>query len=195
MNRFIQIAFFGILASTTVCAVDYPANYCEVFIKTVGAAPGSHGMESMVAVVKVGGIGHGEQVQRVRFYGTVTPKDLGNASACRSTPAYRSDWKEYIANVGTDFERGEYIFSFQIKTGSVVNACPGYEFSWMGAFFVETDKNTYWLNPDMNPRQHFYFDKKGYDMVLNKGGRSWDGAGGLPTTRDDLSHYNPRRCE
>lgn len=176
-------------------AVDYPANHCEVFIKRIGAAPSSHGVANVVTLVKTGWIGNGEEIQRVRFYGKVEAKDLGNRNECHMSPPYQSDWQEYSPNAGSDFARGEYKFSFLVRTGSVASACPGYEMTWIGTYFVETNKNTYWLNPEMNPDKHFWFNAKAYDQILKSGGWVGNSEGGLSTLRSDMQYYNPRQCQ
>ncbi len=178
-------------------AENRQAKNCEIFVKSVQVQPNSHGSAGMSVVVKVGWLGNGEFIQKVGFYSHNQAQDLGNdPNQCYGTrPPADSDWAVqdpsnfYYGN--TKLELGEYFFSFPISTGSVVGACPGYNFSAIGAFFVETNKNTYWVNPAMDTHQYFYFDRNGFNSIQTKGGTYQS----LPTSRDDLRYYNALGCK
>ena len=57
-----------------------------------------------------------------------------------------------------------------------------------GAFFVETNWNTYWLNPGFDPDQYFVFDRNAHNALITK-----------PYTSKQSGHpadgyYNPAGC-
>ena len=177
-------------------AENYPANKCQVIIKNVGVLPSSHGFSSIVTIVKANWIGNGETVQRIGFLGKVEAQDLGNSPSCHWSSPYGSDWKVYSAS--NDFHNlnyGEVKFNFPVRSGSVAGDCPGFYWNWIGTFFVETNKNTYWLNPSMDAAQHFYFDNNGANILMNKGGYSNYLNLGLSTSRDDMKYFNPGACQ
>ncbi len=146
----------------------------------------------MPVIVKIGWIGNGEFIQKVGLYGYSVNEDLGNTANCPAPAVPSYQWREIYpmppAAGGTEF--GEYYFSFPIRTGSVTSTCPGYDFVWVGTFFVETNRNTYWLNPDMDAKKFFYFDTNGYNIIAAKGGY----ANMIWTDREDMRYYNPLVC-
>lgn len=192
MQKLILITL-SLLFLSSAYGANRPASRCEIFIRKVGAAPSSHGSASMPVIVKVGWIGGGEFIRKVGFYGYSVNRDLGNLPSCHMSPLPGSgQWKvidPFPGGYGAT-EYGDYAFSFPIRSGSVVSGCPGYEYTWVGAFFVETDRNTYWVNPQMNPNQHFYFDPNGYRILEAKAGSFFL----LPTDRLDMRYYNPLAC-
>ncbi len=196
MNNSIWRSLFAIVTAVCVAApafgADLPATGCEIFLKKVGVAPSSHGFGAMPVVVKVGWIGNGEQIERVGFYGFSRATDLGNASSCNWSPQYDDrDWKIHEPQAGGYYatEYGEYSFSFPVHSGSVVSICPGFQYTWVGTFFVQTSKNTYWVNPDMDSSKYFYFDDNGWDNL-----ERFTYMGVVSTARSELRYYNPREC-
>lgn len=176
-----------------LAAANLPADDCQIFIKRVFAAPNSHGSANVGVVVKVGWIGNGEYVQDVKFYGYSEAKDLGNPpDAYDSSSWVNSNWTATSAVTGGFFARefGEYEFAFPVLSGSLSSSGHGYQFTSVGAFFVQTNKNTYWLNPELNSDEHFYFDLNAYDSLRAKQGTY----NPLATDREDLRYYNPLMC-
>lgn len=184
------------LVSNAAFSENYPAEKCQIFIKSVGVSPSSHSFNSISTVVKTNWIGNGEVVNRVGFYGKVETKDLGNSASCSWRSPYSPDWYVY-QNFGStsNLPYGEIRFNFPVRSGSVVGSCPGFEWTWIGSFFVETNKNTYWLNPDFNADKSFYFDNNASDILMKKGGWVGDMDSGLATTREDMKYYNPGSCQ
>ncbi len=196
MTTTAAILTMGILIFNFARAENLPANKCEVFIKYVGVSPSSHGFASITAIVKANWIGNGETVRQIGFWGKVETEDLGNSPSCHWSSPHGSGWKLYSAS--TDFHNlnyGEVRFNFPVRSGSVVGQCPGFYWSWIGSFFVETDKNTYWVNPSMDASQNFYFDNNGANVLMTKGGYSNYMDLGLSTSRDDMKYYNPKSCQ
>lgn len=192
----ITIAFALFLISNYTFAENYSANKCQVFIKAVGSSPSSHGFNSISTVVKTSWIGNGEMVRKVGFYGKVETKDLGNRPSCHWSSPYKADWQVYEDNRDTsNLTYGEVRFNFPVRSGAVVGDCPGFEWAWIGSFFVETDRNTYWVNPDFDANKNFYFDANASDNIMKKGGWSGYMNSGLSTTRDDMKYYNPGSCQ
>jgi hypothetical protein len=191
-NSFAILGLALSFASSAVSA-DLTADNCQIFIKKVYSSPGSHGSASFGVVVKTGWIGNGEHIEAVKFYGYAASTDLGNAPDCHSSPFYGyEDWTlmnpipdTYYAN-----QWGESLFSFPVKSGSVVSMCPGYIYTWVGTFLVQTNKNTYWLNPDLDADKHFHFDANAFRIISHKGGTF----NPLYTDREDLAYYNPGIC-
>lgn len=184
------------LVSNSAFAKNETADKCQVYIKTVGSSPSSHGFNSISTVVKTSWIGNGEVVRKVGFYGKVETKDLGNQARCNWSGPYKADWQVYEGTGDTsNLSYGEVRFNFPVISGSVAGDCPGFAWTWIGSFFVETDKNTYWVNPDLDSSKNFYFDANASDIILKKGG--WSGAmyPGLSTTRADMKYYNPGNCQ
>jgi hypothetical protein len=179
-----------VLFATQAFAENLPANRCQVYINGVIASPSSHGARGMVAIVKVNWLGNDEHIQRVGFYGKATSVDLGNSRGCGNSPE-NPDWQIIDGHTSSNLNYGEYSFHFRVSTGSIVSSCGGFLYSWSGAFFVETNKNTYWTNPNMNANEYFYFDSNGFELVTRKGG--W--ANRVSTAREDMRYYNPMRCE
>ena len=171
-------------------AADLPARNCEIFLKKVTTKPNSHGIADMEVLVKVGWIGDGETILRVGLYSSLSTQDLGNSAECHTsaTPWGGSTWKNTDASPGESV--GESTFRFPISTGSVGDRCRGYQGSTQASFFVQTNKNTYWLNPNLDSNQYFVFDRNGFDILQNRGGFS-----GLSTTRSDMKYYNPQNCQ
>jgi hypothetical protein len=196
MKRSKQFVAALLLISASVPALgeNRSADNCQIFIKKVGASPSSHGSLTINAVVKVGWIGGDEHIQRVGFYGHVQAIDRGNSPECRMGPTYNDpSWRVYEPLPGHYYatEYGEYGFYLPIYSGSVLSQCPGYHYSWVGAFFVETNKNTYWLNPDLTPSQHYHFDRNAARILQNQLGTANMGR----TNREFLRYYNPLLCE
>ncbi|MBL7669518.1 MAG: hypothetical protein JNM39_03450 [Bdellovibrionaceae bacterium] len=184
------------IGSNSALAENYSADKCQVFIKAVGASPSSHGFSSISPIVKTNWIGNGEIVRMVRFYGRVETKDLGNRASCNWSSPYQSNWQVYEPTSDpSNLSYGEVRFNFPVRSGSVAGDCPGFEWTWIGSFFVETDKNTYWVNPDFDANKNFYFDSNASDNLMKKGGWSGFSGRGLPTTREDMMYYNPGRCQ
>jgi hypothetical protein len=145
----------------------------------------------MKAIVKVGWIGNGEHIERVGFYAQQRADERGEHGRCPYVPYVRDGWS-VIDPVASDYEQlayGEYLFQLPILTGTVVSNCGGFEYVTQGTFFVQTDKNTYWLNPGLDSSRLFYFDYNGYRIVGSQTG--WAGSS---TDRPDLAYYNPLQC-
>ena len=195
LKNSLAFAFISVLSGLTPSlsfAENIQASSCQIFIKQIAAVPNSHGSESMAAIVKVNFLGNDEYIQRVAFYGKLSAQDLGNSSECHNTPDSRVSNQFTITNASapTPYDQlayGEYMFYFPIRTGSVVSMCMGYEYSTIGSFLVETNKNTYWINPNLDANQYFYFDRNGYQR-LPAGIRS-------STLRPDLRYFNPAGCQ
>jgi hypothetical protein len=172
-------------------AENLTANNCEIFIKSVKAIQSSHGYTAMSAIIKVGWIGNGEFVQKVGFYGKSTYTDLGNASSCyQSSP---NDGQYQVMDpysYASSLAYGEYQFDFNIYSGSVSSYCPGRDTSTQGSFFVQTNKNTYWLNPDKDSSKEFFFDMNGFKQMASKGLYN-----NVSTSRSDMTYYNPGQCK
>lgn len=164
--------FGGLLAlalSTAAAAANKPADGCQIFIKKVAATAGSHSSGSIATVVKVGWIGNGEQIERVGFYHYQRAEAQGDMSHCSWSPSYNNgNWHIEDLTPGGYYatEYGEYSMSFPVYSGSVSSDCLGYHYAHIGTFFVQTNKNTYWLNPDMNADKYFYFDDNGFDNLV-----------------------------
>lgn len=174
-------------------AQNLPADRCQIFISRVKTDPSSHNEMQMQVMVKVGWLGNGEFIQTVGFYQSVETRDLGNDSSCHwGIHAGRSPWTVVGPSSDTsETSYGEYEFYMDIHTGSVVSECEGFGFTNIGTFFVQTNKNTYWLNPGMDSTQYFYFDDTAVNNLDYHGGEdSW-----VSTTRDDLKYYNPLQCQ
>lgn len=179
---------------TSAFAGNLSANNCQIFIRRLQALPSPHGNSGLNVFVKVNWLGNNEYIQNVGFYATNNDVDLGNSPSCGNS---RSAGTWYIQSplsgsypsMGAT-EYGEYVFNFPIKSGSVAYDCPGYSYSTKGAFFVQTNKNTYWLNPDMDPTKHFYFDENGFRNITNLGGTYRN----VFTDSDSMRYYNPLRC-
>lgn len=171
---------------------NVPANKCEIYVSRLAASPSSHSSASMNVVVKVGWIGNDEFIQLVGFYGYTAVHDLGNSRDCH-WQTYSSEWKVTPAYTTSSYplEYGEYNLNFPVRTGSVTSQCPGYDFTWVGSIFVQTNKNTYWLNPGLNRDNQFYFDNNAYYLVQQKGGTSLM----VRTQREDMRYYNPLMCK
>lgn len=178
--------------SVSAFAENLPANNCQIFIRRLQAIPSSHGSAALNVVVKVNWLGDDEYIQNVGFYATNLDTDLGNSPSCSWNARHSGSW--YVQSASSvnmnSTEYGEYLFRFQISSGSVAGECPGYFYSTAGSFFVETNKNTYWLNPEMNPKKNFYFDYNAFQIIANKGGTYTN----VFTDRNDMSYYNPQNC-
>ncbi len=182
--------------STSAFAAEIPASQCQIFIKSVKLSPSSHGSLNVGALVKVNWLGNGEFIEKVGFRFHRLATDLGNdPNRCQGL-IYSADsgWSDLDPMPGqwadAYTQPGEYYFSFQIQTGSVISWCPGATFSNEGAFFVRTNKNTYWLNPDLDSSKNFVFDPNGAEILRTKGA-TWQAR---PTTTDDMKYYNPASC-
>ena len=179
-----------LLFSNSVWAENIQATQCQIYVKQVWAAPNTHSSASLEALVQVGPFVSGEYIQKVGFYGKLIAKDLGNAPECHATADSRADGKsqvfDHVQN-SNGLNMGEFEFGFPITSGSVVSTCPGYDYSNEGTFFVETNKNTYWLNPSLDPKQSFVLDRNGYERL-----HAYEHAS---TLRADLRYYNPVGCQ
>lgn len=170
-------ALLSLSMATFALADNRPADDCQISIKRIAASIGSHGSSSMNVVVKVGWLGNDEHIQKVRFWGKTSAIDLGNGKDCYMGKP-QANWREIQhANIphsyGNTLGYGEYLFQFPIYTGTVIGACPGFKFSTEGAFFVETNKNTYWLNPQLDRNQHYVFDSNAQRIIKEKARNSW----------------------
>lgn len=181
------LALFTI--SSSVHAENLPANNCEIFIKSVAGSPGSHGTATMDLVLKTNISNQGEYIQNVGFYGQVDTKDFGNVKDCHWTTNYSTAWSKYPQKLNPNTK--EATFHIFLKTGSVSSDCLGFQYSWTGTFYVETNKNTYWLNPDMDSSKHFTLDMKAMEINIEKGGWSYNP---ILTNRADMKYYNPISC-
>lgn len=176
-----------LLVPTLSPAADLSARRCEISLKNVRATYSSHSSASMQVTVKVGWIGNGETVRRVGAYQIERAHDLGNQPGCHFSPPER---KWHLVDAAPGERVGESFLSFRISTGAVTSACPGYDFSNEVAFFVQTDRNTYWLNPGFDPSKGFVFDRYAFKLNLERGGSYTY----VPTWRDDMKYYNPGNC-
>jgi hypothetical protein len=171
--------------------LNVPANHCEVYIEKIRATESSHASGGMSVIVRVPYLGNGEFVQSVGFYGHTAATDLGNAADCHGGPTYNDPVDRiYTAGGADNTQLGEYSFSFQMFSGSVVNSCPGYEYAWKGSFFVQTNYKTYWVNPSMDPNQVFTFDERLWSSIDHDHGIFND----VSTNMDPLRTYNPLAC-
>jgi hypothetical protein len=182
--------------ASSAFSANLPANKCEIFIRRIQALPSSHGMASLAVYVKVNWLGNDEFIQSVGFYATNSDTDLGNSTSCSWSPRPKGTWYTqnpitYAGSGSSATEYGEYRFNFQIYSGSVSGDCGGFSYGTIGSFFVETNKNTYWLNPDLDATKHFYFDANGYDLITKKGGYF----NNIFTDRNDMKYYNPLNCK
>ena len=190
-----KTGFVLLLASLSAPAVaaNYPANHCEISINRLGAAPSSHSSGSIPVVVNGGWIGNGELIERVGFYGHSSATNLGTPPECHWGPSYDDATQRIIDPVPSSYYAtayGEYGFQFPVISGTVLSNCRGYNYTWIGTFFVQTNKNTYWLNPDMSPSKQFYFDANAYHILQGKGGY----ASLISTKRSDMKYYAPVSC-
>ena len=184
---------FLALITNAAFAAQLPARNCEIFISKVHASPSSHGSAAISATVKVGWIGNGEFIQRVGMVAQSASQDLGNAPSCHYSGSQPSDFRviDPVDSHGYDsLEYGEYAFQFYVISGSVVDQCPGFHMSTVGSFFVETNKNTYWLNPNLDSSQNFYFDANGYQTLAGQ----FFYTDARTADHESLNYYNPLNC-
>jgi hypothetical protein len=188
--RIIQTTFLLFL-TFPLMAANLSADKCQIYIKRLRASPSSHGSATIPVIVKVPFLGGGEFIRKVGFYGQVVSTDLGNEPSCHMSPLPGGmRVMEALDSASELKELGEYILYFPVRSGTVVSECKGYTYSWTGSIFVETDRNTYWLNPELDPSKQFYFDLTTFDLLQSKGGF----AGWVATDRDDMRYYNPLGC-
>lgn len=190
------IASLGIATTlaTSASAANLTANACQIYIKKVFSAPSSHGTGTLGVVVKTGWIGNDETIEDVKFYGYKTWTDLGNAADCHNGPQTEPAGWDFLRAIPDTYyanQWGDYLFRFPVRSGSVLSQCPGYTYTWIGTFMVQTNKNTYWLNPNLNADEHFYFDDNAFDLISRKGGTY----NPITTLRPDMAYYNPLQCQ
>lgn len=179
---------FGLATTSTPALADHPnvpAAHCEVAIKIAGPQYDSHGKTNVGVILKTKWLGDGELVEAAGFYGRVSTSDLGNEPSC-------GDWRQYdssgfrVWNPTTGLwqtQWGEYLFHFPVYSGAVFSDCPGYEYAWDGAFFLQTNKRTYWLNPRLDPDLLFTFDRNAANILARHG---WPNV--------DMDYYDPADC-
>lgn len=175
----------GLLFSHLAHAEDKTARNCEIFIKRASIGNTFHGSRSVETIIEIGDLAKDETVRAVGFRTKKEITDLGNAKGCNNLPPNAGQW---MSNFGRplDPNNKQFAFSFMINTVSITSECHGYNISHTGAFFVETNQNTYWLNPDLVPEKNFQFDLFAHGELFSKG----DGS----TTRSDMKYYNPAQC-
>ncbi len=173
--------------------LNVPANHCEIYVERLETAPSSHGSGSLKTIVRVPWLGDGEQVQVVGFYGKSQAHDLGNSPNCHFSAQYNDPEFKFHGPATAypgETQLGEYLFEFPVHSGSVVDECPGFEYAWIGSFFVQTNVKTYWVNPNMNPAENFYLDENGWQNIEHRVG-TYEYAS---TLQDGFGYYNPRQC-
>jgi hypothetical protein len=186
--KLFSVLCFTLSFTPNVFAANLPAKNCEIFIQDLTAKPGSHGSAETMINVKVKYFGNGELVRRVGFYSTQSTLDLGNGQSCSwNVSAGQTSWK--IIDGARGAAEGNSIFVLGIQTGSVSSLCGGYDFATEGAFFVETNFNTYWLNPNMDSNQYFTFDQNGFNFLNQRGAYQ-----AISTSRADMKYFNPAAC-
>ncbi|MGZ3770430.1 MAG: hypothetical protein ACXVCP_12870 [Bdellovibrio sp.] len=184
-----------VLSGVTSSADNLQASNCQMYIRRLQALPSSHGSANMNVFVKVNWLGNGEYIQNVGFYGYNSDTTYSDNPSCNWNDRQQGTWytQQPVSSPGYSYstEYGEYLFIFRIRSGSVGGPCPGYSYSTIGTFFVQTNKNTYWLNPDLNSDQKFYFDENGFNLLTYKGGTY----NNIYTDRPDMKYYNPLSCK
>jgi hypothetical protein len=161
--------------SFTARAENRAASNCEIYISEVGQFWHSGGSTGLTVRVRTNHLNPNETIRKVGWHGKkiIQPKGgMPEESSWTTVDGYRS-------------ENGDYLFSFFSRHGS-----QNFHTS-IGVFFVETDQNTYWLNPDLNPNQNYYFDSKAQRLLYE---RDRETNKPLPTTREDMRYYNPLGC-
>lgn len=189
MQRLLSAGYIALtLCAAPALADDHPnvsASRCEIAIKTIGLQYDSHSKTNVAVLLKTKWLGDGELIEAAGFYGDVKAFDLGNEPSC-------GDWRQYPSGPRRVFaptsrpshtQWGEYYFEFAVYSGAVFSACPGYEYEWDGAFFLQTNKRTYWLNPHMDAGQQFTFDRNAAEIL---GRHQWPDL--------DMSYYDPADC-
>jgi hypothetical protein len=196
--KYTLLALVSILSTVSAQAANMQARDCQIFIKGVRVDPSSHGASSIAVLVKVNYLGNGETIQQVGFRTNRLARDLGNdpQSCHQSMYPAESGWFDTTPNnsgwANDQTQIGESIFLLPIATGSVINACPGTNFTHVGAFFVRTNQNTYWINPELDGAKNYVFDMNALEILQHKGGVS--NYRFIPTDREDMRYYNPARC-
>lgn len=172
--------------STFASAESLPAKNCEIFIKRASVGNTFHGSRSIETLIQIGELAADETVRAVGFRSKKDLTDLGNVKGCNNLPPNAGQW---MSNFGQplDPNNKQFAFTFMVNTVSVASECHGYNISHTGAFFVETNKNTYWLNPDLVPEKNYQFDLFAHGELFSKG----DGS----TMRPDMKYYNPAQCK
>lgn len=184
--------------SISAFADNLPANNCQIFIRRLQSLPDSHGAAKLNVYVKVNWLGNDEHIQNVGFYSTSSDIDLGNDPGfCSWKPRPKGKWDIQYPSPphysSSTTEYGEYKFVFGIRSGSVSSSCKGYHYTSIGSFFVQTDKKTYWLNPDLDSNKFFYFDESGLNNIYNKGVNYYNNYS-VFTDQEDMKYYNPKSC-
>lgn len=203
MKSIWHFSLAAFLVTISACSVDssestildasnrpnVPANHCEIFLQFVQSAPNSHSAATIDVTVKVNWLGNDEFIERVGAYTRSVGQDLGNAPSCHFSSSSNPNFtiKDPFSSAP-----GIYDFAFPVSSGSVLSQCPGFNTSHEAAFFVQTNKQTYWLNPDMDSSKYFVLDRNGYDINIRK--TQTAGAQGVRTDSEDMRYYNPLQC-
>jgi hypothetical protein len=186
-SLFVISAFF----STVSFADQIQARNCEVFIKSLTLTPSSHGIKALEVKIQTRNLRYDEFVIKAGFYGNKIFHDLGNLPACHLNGSLGSAvMNVYEVSSSNPNIPGEYSVQFPIASGSVVDACPGFTVSSKVTFFIETNRNTYWINPNFDSNQYFSFDLEHFTVWMNS-------IGAFRTVSTDsgvLSDLNPGNC-
>ncbi len=194
LSQFLSVlGLTALIAAPSLARADnnWPANECQIYIAKVKASPNSHGSAATRMIIRVPFLGEGKIIQKVGFHGMETRIDRGNSPDCHMDSGNTSTGFRDVGPISGPNAQGEYEFTFPIRSGSVVSSCPGFSYNSVGAFFVQTNQGTYWLNPDMDSNKNFVFDANGYEYLE----KTTSFADFTETTRDDLrKYYNPASC-
>lgn len=165
----------SLIFSTTITAYaeNRSANNCEIYIKSMEKKSCGYNNYNKCdeVTVKVGWIGNDEYVKRVGFWGQEIKSDTYyNGGDPASKSPYSEDWNIILPSSTNAYD---YTYTFTFPTtfggrhlsgdpygvghygpidGIYRNHC-----AVQGTFFVETTKNTYWLNPRDTWNQLFVF--------------------------------------
>lgn len=193
MIRKMLISSLILFSGFSSLADNLPAKNCQIYIRRLQALPSSHGSASLNVFVKVAWLGNDEFIESVGL-NAMNNDTSYNSPNCSWNSRPNGSWYIQYPNSGSGYsstEYGEYVFNLPIKSGSVGGPCSGTSYTTIGTFFVQTNKNTYWLNPDMDANKYFYFDENGLRNIMSLGGTY----NNIFTDRSDMRYYNPADCQ
>lgn len=184
-NNFLFILSLFFFISSPSWAKNKSAWNCELFIKKIQPGFSYHGSFSTDVFIQVGHLPADEVIQKIGFYKNETLIDFGNSPTCNNKPLSNKNWTITLANPLKASR--EFSFNFMLNTVNVTSECLGYSINHQGTFFLETNKNTYWLNPEMKPGHNFEFDLTRKNLMYSHESQTLDPS--------ESVYFNPARCQ